>query len=71
MADLADLNNLLAIVRKAAPYDLLVNCAGTTALDPFVNLTLETFDQIMAVNAKAEQQLPQGSLDWALRSCLH
>jgi L-xylulose reductase len=42
VADLADLRNLLAIVHEARPYDLLVNCAGTTALDPFVDLTLET-----------------------------
>ena len=58
-ADLADLKNLLTFVHKAAPYDLLVNCAGTTALDPFVDLPLETFDHIMAVNAKAPLLLAQ------------
>jgi NAD(P)-dependent dehydrogenase (short-subunit alcohol dehydrogenase family) len=52
-ADLVDLKNLLAAVHKAQPFDLLVNCAGTTALDPFVDLKLETFDHIMTVNAKA------------------
>ena len=63
-ADLADLKNLLATVHRAAPYDLLVNCAGTTALDPFVDLPLETFDYIMTVNAKAPMLLAQ---DYARR----
>jgi L-xylulose reductase len=64
VADLADLKNLLAVVQKASPCDLLVNCAGTTALDPFVDLTLETFDHIMTVNAKAPMLLAQ---DYARR----
>jgi NAD(P)-dependent dehydrogenase (short-subunit alcohol dehydrogenase family) len=51
--DLADLDATRAAVSAALPFDLLVNCAGTTALQPFVDLTLETFDRIMAVNAKA------------------
>jgi L-xylulose reductase len=59
VADLADLKNLLAVIHSAGPYDLLVNCAGTTALDPFVDLTLETFDHIMTVNAKAPMLLAQ------------
>jgi L-xylulose reductase len=41
-----------------------VNCAGTTALDPFVDLKLETFDHIMTVNAKAPMLLAQ---DYARR----
>jgi NAD(P)-dependent dehydrogenase (short-subunit alcohol dehydrogenase family) len=52
-ADLADLEATRAAVRAALPFDLLVNCAGTTALEPFLDLTLETFDRIMTVNAKA------------------
>jgi L-xylulose reductase len=63
-ADLVDLKNLLAAVHKAQPFDLLVNCAGTTALDPFVDLKLETFDHIMTVNAKAAMLLAQ---DYARR----
>jgi L-xylulose reductase len=58
-ADLADLKNLLAVIHKTRPCDLLVNCAGTTALDPFVDLRLETFDHIMTVNAKAPMLLAQ------------
>jgi NAD(P)-dependent dehydrogenase (short-subunit alcohol dehydrogenase family) len=51
--DLADLEATRAAVREAGAVDLLVNCAGTTALDPFVELTLETFEHILAVNTKA------------------
>lgn len=51
--DLADLEATRAAVRANLPFDLLVNCAGTTALQPFVDLTLESFDHIMTINAKA------------------
>jgi L-xylulose reductase len=51
--DLADLEATHAAVRAHLPFDLLVNCAGTTALQPFLDLTLETFDRVMTVNAKA------------------
>jgi NAD(P)-dependent dehydrogenase (short-subunit alcohol dehydrogenase family) len=51
--DLVDLEATRAAVRAALPFDLLVNCAGTTALQPFLELTLESFDHILAVNTKA------------------
>ncbi len=51
--DLADLEATRAVVRAQLPFDLLVNCAGTTALQPFLELTLDSFDRILAVNAKA------------------
>jgi L-xylulose reductase len=51
--DLADLEATRAAVRGNLPFDLLVNCAGATALQPFVDLTLDSFDHIMTVNAKA------------------
>ena len=51
--DLADLDAARAAVRANLPFDLLVNCAGTTALEPFVDMSVETFDRIMTVNAKA------------------
>ena len=53
VVDLADLEATRAAVRTNLPFDLLVNCAGTTALQPFLDLTLETFDRIMTVNTKA------------------
>lgn len=51
--DLADVDATRASARANLPFDLLVNCAGTTVLQPFLDLTLETFDRIMTVNAKA------------------
>jgi len=51
--DLGDLEATRAAARAHLPFDLLVNCAGTTALEPFLDLSLETFDRIMTVNAKA------------------
>jgi NAD(P)-dependent dehydrogenase (short-subunit alcohol dehydrogenase family) len=63
-ADLAEIEAARAAVRAAPPFDLLVNCAGTTALDPFVDLSLDTFDRLMTVNAKAPMALAQ---DYARR----
>jgi NAD(P)-dependent dehydrogenase (short-subunit alcohol dehydrogenase family) len=57
--DLADATATRAAARAALPFDLLVNCAGTTALDRFVDLTSETFDHIMAVNTKAPMIIAQ------------
>jgi NAD(P)-dependent dehydrogenase (short-subunit alcohol dehydrogenase family) len=57
--DLADAEATRAAVRAALPFDLLVNCAGTTSLDPFVDLTDATFDHIMAVNTKAPMIIAQ------------
>lgn len=46
-----------AATRRAAealqPIDRLVNNAGTTTLQSFLDTTLEAFDEIMAVNLKA------------------
>lgn len=57
--DLADAEATRRAVLEALPFDLLVNCAGTTSLDPFVDLTTETFDRIMAVNTKAPMIIAQ------------
>jgi len=57
--DLAD----PAATRRAAlavqPLDLLVNNAGTTRLDPFLDTSEETFDWLMNVNAKAPMIIAQ------------
>jgi L-xylulose reductase len=57
--DLADLEATRAAVRAHLPFDLLVNCAGTTVLQPFLDLTLETFDRILTVNTKAALVIAQ------------
>ena len=51
--DLADADEARAAAEEAMPVDLLVNCAGTTELDAFVDLPVETFDTLMAVNCRA------------------
>ncbi len=51
--DLADLAATRAAVRSHLPFDLLVNCAGATSLQGFLDLDLDAFDAIMTVNAKA------------------
>jgi NAD(P)-dependent dehydrogenase (short-subunit alcohol dehydrogenase family) len=57
--DLAD----PAATRRAAiavqPLDLLVNNAGTTRLDPFLDTSEETFDWLMNVNTKAPMIIAQ------------
>lgn len=57
--DLADAGDTRAAAEEAVPVDLLVNCAGTTELDAFVDLTVETFDTLMAVNCRAPMILSQ------------
>ena len=46
------------------PVDYLVNCAGTTTLEPFVDVTVEAFDHLIAVNTRApliiSQEYAQG-----------
>ena len=51
--DLADPEATRAAARAAMPVDYLVNCAGTTTLEAFVDVSLEAFDRLMAVNARA------------------
>lgn len=57
--DLADAGDTRAAAEEAVPVDLLVNCAGTTELDAFVDLSVETFDTLMAVNCRAPMILSQ------------
>ena len=51
--DLADPEATRAAAKAAMPVDYLVNCAGTTTLEAFVDVSLEAFDRLMAVNARA------------------
>src|SRR6188474_3374664 len=51
--DLADAPATRAAARAAQPIDLLVNNAGTTELQPFLDTSSETFDLLVAVNARA------------------
>jgi len=57
--DLADATAARASAIAALPVDLLVNNAGTTQLDPFLEVKVETFDWLMNVNAKAPMIVAQ------------
>lgn len=57
--DFADADATRAAAEAALPADLLVNCAGTTELDSFLDLSVKTFDHIMAVNCRAPMIVAQ------------
>jgi NAD(P)-dependent dehydrogenase (short-subunit alcohol dehydrogenase family) len=57
--DLADPAAARSAAIGALPVDLLVNNAGTTKLDSFLDTSVETFDWLMNVNAKAPMIVAQ------------
>lgn len=57
--DFADPEATRAAIRDAMPADLLVNNAGTTELDPFLDLPVEHMDLIYAVNTRAPMIVAQ------------
>lgn len=57
--DLADPDATRAAALQALPADLLVNCAGTTELQPFLDVTVENFDLLHAVNTRAPMIVSQ------------
>ena len=44
---------------QAMPVDYLVNCAGTTTLESFLDVTVEAFDHLIAVNTRAPMIVAQ------------
>ena len=57
--DLADLDAARRSARDTLPLDGLVNNAGTTTLEPFVNTSIDAFDHLMTVNTKAAMVIAQ------------
>ncbi len=57
--DLADPVATRSAAIAAQPIDLLVNNAGTTQLDSFLDVKVETFDWLMSVNARAPMIVAQ------------
>lgn len=57
--DLSDADATRAAALAALPADLLVNCAGTTELQPFLDTTVEAFDHLIAVNTRAPMIVAQ------------
>jgi L-xylulose reductase len=59
MVDLADAKATRAAAKAAMPVDYLVNCAGTTTLQSFLDVTVEAFDHLIAVNTRAPMIVAQ------------
>ncbi|OBZ97519.1 short-chain dehydrogenase (plasmid) [Pararhizobium polonicum] len=57
--DLSDAAATREAAIAAMPVDYLVNCAGTTTLDSFVDVSAEDFDHLMAVNTRAPMIVSQ------------
>lgn len=57
--DLSDAKATREAARASLPADLLVNCAGTTELQPFLETTVEAFDHLYAVNTRAPMIVAQ------------
>jgi L-xylulose reductase len=57
--DFADAAATRAAAQQALPCDYLVNNAGTTILEPFLETRIDSFDTLLAVNLKAPMILAQ------------
>ena len=57
--DLADPDATRAAARAALPADFLINCAGTTALESFLETSVASFDLLYAVNMRAPMIVAQ------------
>lgn len=57
--DLADAKATREAARAALPADFLINCAGTTELQSFLETTIEAFDHLIAVNTRAPMIVAQ------------
>ncbi|WP_061933062.1 SDR family oxidoreductase [Aureimonas sp. AU22] len=59
VVDLADAEATRAAARAALPADFLVNCAGATELESFLDVSVENFDLLHAVNTRAPMIVAQ------------
>jgi NAD(P)-dependent dehydrogenase (short-subunit alcohol dehydrogenase family) len=57
--DLADAEQVRSAAAAAMPCDYLVNNAGTTILEPFLETSVESLDRLIAVNTRAPMILAQ------------
>ena len=58
-ADISDALSARQAAEQAGDIDLLVNCAGIVVLQPFLETTVENFDESMAVNVRAAMIISQ------------
>ena len=67
-ADLGDLGKIEEVLQPALPVEMLVNCAGTTTLQSFVESDLTEFNRVLSVNTVAPMVLSQVIVrDWLAR----
>ncbi|UWQ96218.1 SDR family oxidoreductase [Rhodobacteraceae bacterium M385] len=59
VADLANPDAARTAAIEGLPCDYLVNCAGINVLQPFVDVTVEAFDLVYAVNTRAAMIVAQ------------
>lgn len=57
--DLADVAATRAATQAGLPCDYLINNAGTTELQPFLDTTVEAFDKLIAINTRAPMIVAQ------------
>ena len=57
--DLADAKATREAACAVLPADFLINCAGTTELQSFLETTIEAFDHLIAVNTRAPMIVAQ------------
>lgn len=57
--DMADPEATRAAAKAGLPCDYLINNAGTTELQPFLETTVEAFDKLIAVNTRAPMIVAQ------------
>jgi NAD(P)-dependent dehydrogenase (short-subunit alcohol dehydrogenase family) len=53
LLDVTDCAGTAAAIGKAEPFDILINNAGTNRPSPFVDVQIEDFDSVMALNVRA------------------
>jgi NAD(P)-dependent dehydrogenase (short-subunit alcohol dehydrogenase family) len=58
--DVTDLDAVRRAIAAAEPFDVLVNNAGTNRPAPFVDVKIEDFDAIFALNVRAAFFMAQG-----------
>ncbi len=59
VVDLEDAKAAREAALSGLPADLLVNCAGINVLQPFLEVTVEAFDQVQAVNVRSAMIVAQ------------
>ncbi len=57
--DLLDVEATVKAAKRALPIDLVVNCAGVVIMQPFLETTLQNFEETLGVNVRAMMVVSQ------------